>query len=255
MRSRALALLAAATGLLALAACGGGSDGGDPPASQQPSTGAATAAGGPSPAGGRDPRRGGFEVALGEWAVTKEAEAIRPGRVTFVVVNRGTMPHGFELEREGVDDSDDRERIETRILRPGERVRVRLDLREGVYKLECNVEGHDDLGMETLLRVEKDAPLARTSGGGQAAAQANAVAVESFAYSPQRIEVSAGQEVTWTNHDPARHTVTAEDGSFDSGTMESEGTFGAVFDDPGEYRYICSLHPGMEGVVVVRSAS
>jgi hypothetical protein len=76
------------------------------------------------------------------------------------------MPHGFEIEREGVDDSDDREKVETRILQPGERVRVRLDLREGVYKLECNVEGHDDLGMEMLLRVAKDAPLARASGGG-----------------------------------------------------------------------------------------
>jgi plastocyanin len=104
--------------------------------------------------------------------------------------------------------------------------------------------------------VAKDAPLARASGGGgQATSTKDAVAVESFAYSPQRIEVAAGQKVTWTNRDPAPHTVTAEDGTFDSGTMEPGGTFSAVFDDPGEYRYICSLHPGMEGVVVVHSAS
>lgn len=31
---------------------------------------------------------------LGEWAVTPEAAAIRPGRVTFVIHNRGTMGHG-----------------------------------------------------------------------------------------------------------------------------------------------------------------
>lgn len=48
-----------------------------------------------------DPREGGLDVELGEWAVTMEAGAIRPGRVTFVVTNHGTVNHGFEIQSEG----------------------------------------------------------------------------------------------------------------------------------------------------------
>ena len=248
----------AAAGALLFSACGGGtetagSEGASPP---QPSTsagGTTTTAGGQPPAGRVDPREDGLEVALGEWAVTPEARTVRPGRVTFVISNRGTMPHGFELEREG-DDSDDRDKVETRFLEPGESTRVEVDLREGLYKLECNVEGHDDMGMETMLKVEKNAPLAAAKGGGAAKASGGPVAatIEAFAFEPARIEASVGQKVTWTNRDPAEHTVTHEGGGFDSGTMAANATFTRTFDSPGEFRYICSLHPGMTGVVVVR---
>jgi plastocyanin len=34
--------------------------------------------------------------------------------------------------------------------------------------------------------------------------------------------------------------------------MAADETFTRTFDSPGEFRYICSLHPGMKGVVVVR---
>jgi plastocyanin len=53
------------------------------------------------------------------------------------------------------------------------------------------------------------------------------------------------------NHDPAEHTVTGEDGGFDSGTLAGGVAFEATFDAPGEYRYICTLHPGMKGTVRV----
>ena len=33
--------------------------------------------------------------------MTPEAQAIRPGSVTFVIENHGTMGHGFEIELEG----------------------------------------------------------------------------------------------------------------------------------------------------------
>jgi plastocyanin len=252
---RGLPLLSlAAAGALLFSACGGetetaGSEGDSPP---RPATGgAATTAGGQPPAGRVDPRTGGFGVALGEWAVTPEAKSIRPGRVTFVVSNRGTMRHGFELEREDTD-SDDAGKVETRFLEPGESVRVELDLREGLYKLECNVEGHDDMGMETMLSVRRGAPLAAARDRGQAGGKTIAAGIRSFAFEPERIEVAAGQRITWTNHDPAEHTVTQEGGGFDSGTMAANATLTRTFDRPGEYRYICALHPGMTGVVVVR---
>jgi plastocyanin len=242
MRRLAFAALLAA-GSAFVAACGGGE------ADQASAPQAATSTQGETTSTDPGPRKDGFEVALGEWAITPEAEAIRPGRTTFVISNRGTMPHGFEIEREGDDSSGsgsgrDDGKLETRVLQPGESVEVELELSEGVYKLECNVDGHDDMGMEMLLDVRRDAPLPK-------AATQTGVAIEAFAFEPATLTVKAGQDVTWENHDPAEHTVTQVGGGFDSGTMAAGATFRTTFDQPGEYRYICALHPGMKGRVVV----
>jgi plastocyanin len=258
MKRIALVTLLAAA-VAALAACGSGEA---EQASPTPAAGMETAPAAGSRNGNQatqkaDPREDGFEVALGEWALTPETDTIRPGRTTFVVTNRGTMPHGFEIEREDGDDSSgsrsgDEDKVETRILEPGESVEVELNLAEGVYKLECNVEGHDDMGMEMLLEVSPEAPLAAK----QAAApskKSEAVTIEAFAFAPPTITAQVGQEITLENHDPADHTVTGEDGSFDSGTMAQGATFKATFDSPGEYRYICELHPGMRGKVMVKA--
>jgi plastocyanin len=269
MKRLTLLPTAAALGsaLLLAAACGGGENTAatEPAPTDDTTTAPATTGGdtttGPAQAAaqGVDPREGGFEIALGEWALTPEAESIRPGRATFVITNRGTQPHGFEIEREDGDDSsgsgsdDDRDKVETRVLQPGESVSVDLNLAEGVYKLECNVDGHDDMGMEMLFEVKKGAPLAKTQAAPAAPQAGNAVAadIRGFVFEPAAIRAKVGQEVTWTNHDPAPHTVTQEGGGFDSGRMAANRTFTHTFDQPGEYRYICALHPGMKGTVIV----
>jgi plastocyanin len=260
------AAAALGSALLLAAACGGGENSAatEPAAQSDDSTAPATtgsdttAGAAQAAATAHDPRRGGFEVALGEWALTPEAESIGPGPVTFVITNHGTMPHGFEIEREGADSSskgsaEDRGKVETRVLQPGESVSVELDLSEGVYKLECNVDGHDDMGMEMLFEVKKSAPLAKKKAAPAAPQAGGAVAadIRGFVFEPATIQATVGQKVTWTNHDPAQHTVTQEGGGFDSGTMAANRTFTHTFDRPGEYRYICALHPGMKGRVVV----
>ncbi|CAN5505782.1 hypothetical protein BH20ACT23_BH20ACT23_03800 [soil metagenome] len=105
-----------------------------------------------------DPKRDEFEIGLGEWAITAEARAIRPGPVTFMIHNRGTVPHGFEIELEGDSSghgSGDLFKAETELLQPGESTRMRVTLAPGVHKIECLVEGHDDMGMEDLLDVRR----------------------------------------------------------------------------------------------------
>ncbi len=77
------------------------------------------------------------------------------------------------------------------------------------------------------------------------------VTIVDFAFTPQELEVPAGTTVTWTNEDWAPHTVTAEDGSFDSCELVEGDTFEYTFDEPGTYSYLCSFHPGMVGTVVV----
>jgi plastocyanin len=225
--------------------------------------GGGSEAAGSGTAGARvDPRDDGLEVALGEWALTLEAGAIRPGRVTFVVHNRGTVPHGFEIEIEAEGDGDssgpgsgDSLKAETELLQPGETARLSLELLPGLYKVECLVDGHDDLGMEGFLEVRMDAPLVRdrsAGGTGAAGSGGNDVTIQDFAFAPADLEVAAGTEITWTNDDPAPHTVTAEDGSFDSGTLEPGQTFSVPVQGNGPVTYRCEIHPDMVGTITVR---
>lgn len=76
--------------------------------------------------------------------------------------------------------------------------------------------------------------------------------IRGMAYAPARIEVAAGTTVEWTNEDPLAHTVTAPDGSFDSGLVAPGGRWRHTFHEPGEYPFACTPHPFMNGRVVVR---
>lgn len=70
-------------------------------------------------------------------------------------------------------------------------------------------------------------------------------------YSVNVLTVKAGTTVTWTNTDNMMHTVTAVDGSFDSGFVDAGQTWSYTFDEPGEYEYFCSPHPWMRAKVIV----
>jgi len=80
-----------------------------------------------------------------------------------------------------------------------------------------------------------------------------AVTIDDFLFSPGSITVRVGSTVTWTHVGNARHTVTADDGSFDSGSLSGGGTFDFTFSAAGTYAYYCRLHgaPGQEGMSAV----
>lgn len=80
------------------------------------------------------------------------------------------------------------------------------------------------------------------------------VEIEDFAYDPDPVTIEEGGKVTWINRDSDPHTATADDGSFDTGTLE-EGKLGSEsFKEPGTYAYTCTIHPQMEGTVEVVEA-
>jgi plastocyanin len=247
-------MLAAALTLISVGCVGAHTD----QVADRPSTGPTTS---PAPAPVEparepklvDPRTDDFEIGFGEFAIALEAPAIRPGQVTFVVRNGGELVHGFEMEAEEEGDSSGsgggdqgRFKIEQPTFGPGESIRLDLDLAPGVYKIQCYVANHSDLGMETFLEVRSDAPKIR-----QEAAGGTSVAIRGFAFDPPATSVAVGSEITWTNADPAPHTVTADDGSFDSGPMDPGRTFSATFDQPGTIPYHCTIHPTMTGAVTV----
>ena len=93
-------------------------------------------------------------------------------------------------------------------------------------------------------------------GGGSALAANQAVAISGFSFSPASITVSAGDTITWTDSDAQAHTATADDGSFDTGTIAgSGGTGSATFTTAGTFPYHCKIHPTMTGTVTVQAAA
>ena len=71
-------------------------------------------------------------------------------------------------------------------------------------------------------------------------------------YSPQQANVRPGETVTWQfAHGDIPHTVTADNGSFDSGKKVDGEVFQLRLDHPGTYSYHCTFHPEMRGRVSV----
>ncbi len=87
-----------------------------------------------------------------------------------------------------------------------------------------------------------------------APADTAAVTIQGFAFGPASINVAVGSSVSWTNQDGTAHTVTADDGSFDSGSLAQGATFSQTFDTPGTYTYHCAIHPSMTGTITVVAA-
>jgi plastocyanin len=102
-------------------------------------------------------------------------------------------------------------------------------------------------------------PTAATEGSPIASPSAEAecrVDIEDNAFRPATIEIAVDTTVTWVNHDAAdrrgAHTVTADDGSFDSGDLDQGQTFSHTFEEAGVFSYHCENHPDMMGTVIVR---
>ena len=81
------------------------------------------------------------------------------------------------------------------------------------------------------------------------------VSLANKAFSPKTVTISVGGTVTWTNHDGMPHTVTSTSGAFSSPILDSGGTFKHTFAKAGTYPYICTLHSGMSGTVIVQDKS
>jgi plastocyanin len=77
-------------------------------------------------------------------------------------------------------------------------------------------------------------------------------AMHDFLFRPARLEVKPGTKVVWTNRGQVVHTVTADDSSFDSGSIEPGRQNSITFSRPGTYSYHCTPHPFMRGEIVVR---
>ena len=80
------------------------------------------------------------------------------------------------------------------------------------------------------------------------------VNIDNFTFTPATITVAPGTKITCNNRDDIPHTVTdaADPRAFKSQPLDTGDAFSFVFSTPGTYHYFCSLHPHMQGTVVVK---
>ena len=91
---------------------------------------------------------------------------------------------------------------------------------------------------------------AAESSDGGAANTSGGISVEDFAFAPESTSVAVGDEVTWTVADGSSdHTVQFDDE--ESETLAAGDTYSRTFDEAGEFKYVCGIHPQMTGSVTV----
>lgn len=72
-------------------------------------------------------------------------------------------------------------------------------------------------------------------------------------YQPEITQVSEGSTITWDNRDSVTHTASADDGSFDTGSIFPGTSRSAVVQGSGVIPYHCNIHPFMTGSIQVSS--
>jgi plastocyanin len=92
-----------------------------------------------------------------------------------------------------------------------------------------------------------------TAGNAPSSAESPEVQVKiiNFSYDPVNLSVASGTTVQWTNEDSVPHTVTSDDGVWDSGAIAPGGTFTYTFEQAGTFAYHCTIHPNMKATIEV----
>ena len=76
------------------------------------------------------------------------------------------------------------------------------------------------------------------------------VHIDNFVFEPAELTVKVGTTVTWTNRDDIPHLIVSA-GKFRSKTPDTDDKFSYTFTAAGDYKYFCSLHPHMTGMIKV----
>ena len=113
--------------------------------------------------------------------------------------------------------------------------------------LSVTLRGHN---FRRLGRLAIAAAIFLALGGAHAHAEDVNVMIDNFTFEPQQLTVKVGTTVTWKNRDDIPHTVVSP-GKFRSKTLDTDDSFSFTFTTNGDYKYFCSLHPHMTGMIKV----
>src|SRR5450432_402516 len=104
--------------------------------------------------------------------------------------------------------------------------------------------------LRSLGKLAIAAALSLCLGGAHAYADDTNVTIDNFTFAPAALTVKVGTTVTWKNHDDIPHTIVSV-GKFRSKTLDTDDSFSFTFTAVGDYKYFCSLHPHMTGMIKV----
>jgi plastocyanin/uncharacterized membrane protein len=90
--------------------------------------------------------------------------------------------------------------------------------------------------------------------GSAAQPKAAQVVIKNMSFQPAELKVQPGEAVEFRNNDIFAHTVTADDGSFDSGLIQPGGTWKLTVSKPETIAYHCAPHPNMKAKLLPASA-
>ena len=81
------------------------------------------------------------------------------------------------------------------------------------------------------------------------------ITMKNSAFTPASLTVVAGSNVTWMNDDTMIHTVTATDGSFNSGDIAIGSSYSKTFSTAGTINYSDTHNTNMTGVLMITASS
>jgi len=90
-------------------------------------------------------------------------------------------------------------------------------------------------------------------GAGPTAPAATSVRMAGSRFEPSTLTIASGETVRWFNDDALPHTVSGNNGEWDSGNLAPGQGFERRFDEPGSFPYLCRYHPGMAGTIEVEA--
>ena len=110
-------------------------------------------------------------------------------------------------------------------------------------------------GTLTVWLAAAGSPVIAAQTDAQIVSPAHTIHIKNFKFEPTPIKIHSGDRVTFVNDDSEAHTATADDKSFDSEALDTDGTWQHAFTKPGTYNYFCELHPYMKATIVVLPAA
>ncbi|HSJ50192.1 MAG TPA: cupredoxin domain-containing protein, partial [Actinomycetota bacterium] len=94
-------------------------------------------------------------------------------------------------------------------------------------------------------------PVVATEEPGSEQGATGRVRIVDNRFRPRSVTVERGTRVRWSNAGRNAHTVTADNGSFDSGPLAPGDRFRRRFRRVGTFTYHCTIHPRMSGTIQV----
>jgi plastocyanin len=130
-----------------------------------------------------------------------------------------------------------------------------------IPRTSLGVPGCKSLGVLRALRLAilfaalATTPCLADDLNNAAAGAVATVSMDHNTFIPGEITVAPGTTVTWVNNETMPHTVVSPNQGFRSKTLVKDAKFSFTFTTPGDYDYLCSIHPNMKGKVIVKSGT